>query len=260
MLPSWKESYDKHRLYWKTEISLCWHKVHIIKSMIFLVVVYRCESWTMKKADCQRIDGFWTVVLKKTLESPLECKIKPVNPKGNKPWIFTGRIDAEADAPILWPPDAKSRFIGKDPDPGKDWRQKEKGPAEDEIVRWHHWVKGHEFEQIVGDSGGQRSLSMRSQSQTWLRDRTTKITNEVYKTLVPVFQKFTIESLKQRNTKSLEGSPLFHIAELASPWKTFCLLSSPTPASHPLASPVSSTWTTGSVWPFPISSSATSLV
>ena len=203
---------------------------------------------------------FWTVVLKKTLESPLECKIKPVNPEGNKPWIFTGRIDAEADAPILWPPDAKSRFIGKDPDPGKDWRQKEKGPAEEEIVRWYHWVKGHEFEQILGDRGGQRSLSMRSQSQTWLRDITTKITNEVYKTLVPVFQKFTIESLKQRNTNSLEGSPLFHIAELASPWKTFVSCLPLTHASHPLASPVSSTWTTGSVWPFPIASSATSLV
>ena len=102
---------------------------------------------------------FWTVVLKKTLESPLECKeIKPVSPKGNKPWIFFGRTGAEADVPILWPPDVKSRFVGKDPDPGKDWKQK-KGSAEDEIVRWHHWVKGHEFEQIPGDSGGRRRLA-----------------------------------------------------------------------------------------------------
>ena len=78
---------------------------------------------------------FWTMVLEKILESPLDCKeIKPVNPKGNQPWIFIGRTDAKAEAPILWPPDAKSRLIGKDPDAGKDWRQKEKGTAEDEMV------------------------------------------------------------------------------------------------------------------------------
>ena len=95
---------------------------------------------------------------KKTLESPLDCKeIKPINSKGNQPWIFIGRTDAEA--PILWPPDAKSQFIGKDPDTGKYWRQKEKGTAEDEMVRWHHWVNGLEVEQAPGDGGGQRSLA-----------------------------------------------------------------------------------------------------
>ena len=91
--------------------------------MIFSVVLYRCESWTVKKAEDQRIDGF-KLVLEKTLKSPLDNKeIKPVNPKGNQSWIFIGRTDAEAEAPILWPPDVKSWLTGKDPDAGKDWMQ-----------------------------------------------------------------------------------------------------------------------------------------
>ena len=89
---------------------------------------------------------FWTVVLEKTLESPLDCKeIKPLNPKGNQSWIFIGRIGAEAEAPIPWLPDAKIWLIGKDPNPGKDRRQEEKGPAEEEMVGWHHRLNGHEF-------------------------------------------------------------------------------------------------------------------
>ena len=103
------------------------------------------------------IDGFWIVVPGKILESPLDCKL--VNPKGNQPWIFTGRTDTEAEAPIFRPPDAKSRHIGKDPDAGKDWRQKEKGAAEDEMVGWHHWLNAHEFEQTQENSGGQESLT-----------------------------------------------------------------------------------------------------
>ena len=103
---------------------------------------------------------FWTVILERTFENPLNCKeIKPVNPKGNQTWIVTERAPAEAETPILWPPDVKSRLIGKDSDAGKDWRQKEKGAAEDEMVTWlHHRVNEHEFEQTLGDSGGQRSL------------------------------------------------------------------------------------------------------
>ena len=101
---------------------------------------------------------FQIVALEKTLESPLDSKIKPVSPKGNQSWIFIGRIGAEAEAPIFWPPDMKSWFIGKDPDAGKDQRQKEKGVAEDEMVRWHHWLNGQEFEQTLGDSGRQSSL------------------------------------------------------------------------------------------------------
>ena len=103
---------------------------------------------------------FLIIMLEKTLESPLDCKkIKPVNPKGNQPWIFIGRIDAEAEAPILWPPDAKSQFTGKDPDAGKDWRQEEKGMAEDEMVGWHHQLSGCESEQILGDSERQETLA-----------------------------------------------------------------------------------------------------
>ena len=89
---------------------------------------------------------FWTVVLEKTLESPLDCKeIKAVNPKGNQYWIFIGRIDVEAEAPILWPPDSKSLLIRKDPDYGKDWRQEGRGTTEDEMVGWHHRLNGHEI-------------------------------------------------------------------------------------------------------------------
>ena len=102
---------------------------------------------------------FWTVVLEKTLGSPLDFKeIQPVHPKGNQSWIFIGRTDVEAETPTLWPPDAKSQLIGKDPDAGKDWRQEEKGMTEDEMVGWHHQLDGHEFEQAPGDGEGQGSL------------------------------------------------------------------------------------------------------
>ena len=101
---------------------------------------------------------FWTVVLKKIVESPLDCKIKPVNPKGNQPWIFIGRTHAKAETPILWPPDVKSQLFGKDLDAGKDWRQEEKGTTEDEMVGWHHQFNGQEFEQALGVGDGQGSL------------------------------------------------------------------------------------------------------
>ena len=111
------------------------------------------EGWALKNW-C-----FWTVVLEKTLESPMDCKeIKPVNPKGSQSWIFIGRTDAEAVAWTLWPPDVKSRLTGKDPDAGKDWGQKEKGATENEMVGWHHWLNGHEYEQALGDGEGQGTL------------------------------------------------------------------------------------------------------
>ena len=93
------------------------------------------------------------MMLEKALESPLDSKdIKPVNPKGNQPWILIGRTDAEAETPILWPPDPKTQLIGKDPDAGKDWGLVKKGVTEDEMVGWHHWFNGHEFEQTPGGS------------------------------------------------------------------------------------------------------------
>ena len=98
-------------------------------------------------------------MVQKTLESPFDCKeIKPVNLKGNQPWIFIEGTDVEVDAPIIWPLDVKCQIIGKDPDVGKDWRQEEKGTTGDEMVGWHHWLDGHEFEQALGVGDGQGSL------------------------------------------------------------------------------------------------------
>ena len=97
--------------------------------------------------DLQYCVNFSSVVSEKTFESPLDCReIQPVTPKGNQSWIFIGRTGAEAETPILWPPDAKNWLIGKDTDAGKDWRQKEKGTTEDEMVGWRHRLNGHEFE------------------------------------------------------------------------------------------------------------------
>ena len=111
------------------------------------------ESWALRNR-C-----FWTEVLEKILASPLDCKeIQPVHPKGNQSWIFIGRTDAEAESPILWPPDAKNWLIGKDPDAGKDWRWEEKGKTEDEMIGCHPWRDGHEFEQALGVGDGQGSL------------------------------------------------------------------------------------------------------
>ena len=131
-------------------------KVHLVKPMIFPVVMYGCEYWTIKKAEHWRIDAFELWCWRRLL-SPLGCKeIQPVYPKGNKSWIFIGRTDAEAKTPILRPPDEKNWLIEKDPDADQDWRQEEKGTTEYEMVEWHHWLNGYEFEQAprVGDKQG----------------------------------------------------------------------------------------------------------
>ena len=112
------------------------------------------ESWALKNW-C-----FWTVVLEKTLESPLDFKeIQPVHSEGDQPWDFFGGNDAEIETPVLWPPDAKSWLIGKDPDAGRDWGQEEKGTTEDEMVGWHHWLDGHEFGWTLGVGDGQGGLA-----------------------------------------------------------------------------------------------------
>ena len=116
----------------------------LVKVMIFPVVIYGCENWTswVPKNWC-----FWNVALEKTLESPLDCEeIQPVHPEGNQSWIVIGRTDAEAETPILWPPDVKNCLIWKDPDVGKAWRQEVMGMTEKEMVGWHHQLDGHEFE------------------------------------------------------------------------------------------------------------------
>ena len=112
------------------------------------------ESWAPKNW-CS-----WIVVLEKSLESPLDCKeIQPVHSEGDQSWVFIGRTNAGAETPVLWPPDVKSWLTGKDTDAGKDWRQKEKGMTEDEMVGWHRWLDGHEFEQTLGVGDGQGSLA-----------------------------------------------------------------------------------------------------
>ena len=130
------------------------------------------EGWALKNW-C-----FWIVMLEKILEGPLDCKeIQPVTPQGNQSWIFTGRTDAKAEAPVLWPLYVKSRFIGYDSDVGKDWRREEKGTTEDKMIGWHHWFNGHGFEQTPGGGEGQGSLARCihgvSKSQPWLSNWTT---------------------------------------------------------------------------------------
>ena len=146
-------------------------KVHLVKAMVFPVVTYWC--WEL---DCKESWGwknwcFWTMVLEKMLESPLDCKeIQPVHLKGNLSWVFIGETDAEAETPILWPSNAKNWLSGKDPDTGKDWRHEEKGTTEDEMVGWHHQLNGHEFEQTCGVGDGQGRAHQVSKSQTQLSD------------------------------------------------------------------------------------------
>ena len=133
--------------------------VCLVKVMFFSSGhVWMCEL-DNKESLAPKSWCFWTVLLEKILESLLDSKeIKPVNPKGNEPWIFIGRTDAEAEAPIFWPPDRKSWLIRKDPDSGKDCRQEEKGTTEDRISGWHHWLNGHEFEQAPRVGNGQGGL------------------------------------------------------------------------------------------------------
>ena len=122
-------------------------KVCLVKAMVFPVVMYRCESWTIKKAECWKIDAFELWCWRRLLKSPLDCKeIQPVHPKGDQSWVFIGRTDAEAETLILWPPHGKNWLIWKDPDAGRDWGQEEKGTTEDEMSGWHHQLDGHEFE------------------------------------------------------------------------------------------------------------------
>ena len=140
-------------------------------ALFFIVIIIHCKHYKILILILfyQRISNFRMVVgilcccgflFLLTLWSYNLCKeIKPVNPKGNQRGIFTGRTDAEAEAPILWPPDVKSRLTERDPDAGEDWRQEEKGTAEDDMVRWHHWLNGYEFEQTLGDGKGWGSLA-----------------------------------------------------------------------------------------------------
>ena len=158
MIASWQESYDKTRQCVKKQ------RYHFADKGPYNQTYGLSSSHVqMQDLDNKRMlknRCFCTVVLENTIESPLENKeIKLVNLKGNQPWIFSGKTDAEAEAPMFWPPDAKSWLIGKDPDAGKHWRQKQKRETEDEMVGWHHLVNGHELGQTPGDGEGQGSLA-----------------------------------------------------------------------------------------------------
>ena len=155
----WKISYDKPIQCIRKQRCKFTNKGPYIQSYDFssnhvqMWELYHEEDWAPKN-DAFEL-WFWRRLL-----SPLDSKkIKPVNPKGNQPWIFIGRTDTEVEAPILWLPDAKNWLIRKDPDAGKDWGQEEKEVTEDEIDGWHHWLNGHEFEQTLGGSEGQGSLA-----------------------------------------------------------------------------------------------------
>ena len=151
MLTSWKESYDQPRQHIKKQRHYFANKgpssqgYGFSSSHVWMWELNYKESWALKNW-C-----FWTVVLEKTLESPLDCKeIQLGHPKGDQSGVFIGRTDVEAETPVLWPPDVTSWLIWKDPDAGKDWRLEEKGMTEDEMVGWHHWLSEHEF----GDAHG----------------------------------------------------------------------------------------------------------
>ena len=142
---SLEENYDQPRQHIKEQRYYFVNKGSSSQSYGFSINVWVWEL-DYKEKWATKNWCFWTVVLKKTLESPLDCKeIQPVYPKANQSWIFIGRPDAEAETPILWPPDAKNQLTGKDSDAGKDWRQEEKGMMEDKMSGWHHQLNGHEF-------------------------------------------------------------------------------------------------------------------
>ena len=159
MLAPWKKSYEKPRQCIKKQRHHFASKGQYSQSYGFSSSHVQMWELDHKEGWVPKNWCFQTTVLKKTLESLLNSKeIQLVNPKGNQPWIFIGRTDAETEAPILWPPDAKSRLTRRDPVARRDWRQEEKQVKEDEMIGWHHWLNGHEFEQTLGDSEGQESL------------------------------------------------------------------------------------------------------
>ena len=155
-----RKSYDqprqhiKKQRYYFASKGLSSQSYGFSSSHVWMWELVHKESWALKNW-C-----FWTVVLEKTLESPLDCKeIQLFHPKGNQSWAFTGRTDAKAETPILWPPDLKNGLFVKDPDAGNDERREEKGTTEDEMAGWHHRLDGHEFEWTPRDGDGQGGLA-----------------------------------------------------------------------------------------------------
>ena len=161
ILAPWKKIYDKPRQHIKNQRHHFADKGRSSPSCGFSSSHVWMWELNSKQGWVPKNWCFWTVVLEKTIESPLGCKeIQPVHPKGGQSWVFTGRTDAEAEAPILWPPDVKSWFIVKDPDAGKDWGQEEKGTTEDEMIGWNHRLNGHGFGWTPGVRDGQGALDV----------------------------------------------------------------------------------------------------
>ena len=207
----WKKSYDQPRQHIKKQRHHFANKGQssqsygFSSSQVWMWESDHKEGWVLKNL------WFWTVVLDKTLENPLDCKeIKPVNPKGNQSWIFTGRTDAEAESPILWLPDGKSQLIGKDPDAGTGWRWKEKGMTEDEMIGWHHWLNGLEFEQVSVDGeeeGGLAHCSLWSCKKSgttewlnanWMRSTYLSVVNiwNLFSNIIMQLERSTISVIK----------------------------------------------------------------
>ena len=187
MLAPWKKIYNqpgqhiKKQRYYFVNKGLSSQGYGFSSSHVWMWELDYKESWALKNW-C-----FWTVVLEKTLESPLDCKeIQLVHPKGNQSWVFIGRTDAEAETPTLWPPDVNNSLIGKDPDAGKDWRWEEKETTEDEMVGWHHWLNRHEFELSwwwTGRPGVLQSMGLQRVRHEWA----TELTDWLMVVLFPVF-------------------------------------------------------------------------
>ena len=160
MLAPWKKTYDQPRQHIKKQRHYFVNNAPSSQGYGFS----NSHVW-MWELDCEeslalKIWCFWSMVLEKTLESPLDCKeIQPVHSKGNQPWVFFRRNDAEAETPVLWPPHAKNWLIGKDSNAGRDWGQEEKGMTEDEMAGWHHWLDRHESEWTLGVGDGQGGLA-----------------------------------------------------------------------------------------------------
>ena len=175
MLAPWKKSYDQPRQHIKKQRHYFAHKGPSSQSYGFSSSHAWMRELDYKESLAPKNWCLWTVVLGKTLESPLDCKeIQPVCPKGSQPWLFIGKTDAKAEAPVLWPPVAKSWLIGKDPDAGKDWGQEEKGTTDDEMVGWYHWpLSLSKLQALVMDGKAWRAaVHGVSKSQTWLSDWT----------------------------------------------------------------------------------------
>ena len=198
------------------------------QSMAFPVLMLGCESWTIKRLNAEELMLLNCGVGEDSCESLGLQEIKPVNPKGNQSWIFIRRTDAETQAPILWPSDEKSWLVRKDPDVGKDWRREEKGTTEDEMVGWHDWLNGHEFEQAPVDDDGQGSLACYSPWYHEESDTTERLNNN---NKVPLS--------KAMVNKSMVSSSSVQLSSVAQSCLTLC---NPMDCSMPASLSITNSW------------------